>query len=338
MGKHLVCIRKQNLLYSMRGLVMIKLQLVKNSRNSMRWCAFYLCFLFLIAPLSCRARSEQLPPLGTSHAYFTSAMCEIEQKKYDAARSLLLCIEQDFPCSKDAENSCFWLGVVEFERGHIEHADEYFGKYLRTSSEQIHFQRALEYRYFIAERLAYGQKVRPLKIRSFPRILSGEETAIEILEDITNTVQTHDLSARSYYLKGYLYWKNLRYRDSIENYQSLIKKFPKHELAADAHLAILYAWKCIAVREPYNPDTLQLASISFEEFRASFPSSSGLIEGEEILESMKEVFARALVRTGRYYLRRGKPGATKVYFERTVALYPQTKWANYASSCLETLL
>jgi outer membrane protein assembly factor BamD (BamD/ComL family) len=296
--------------------------------------------LFLLGSLPCQARSvrqELRSQLGTSYACYKSAMYEIERKNYAEARTYLLQLEREFPHAKELENCYFWLGVIEFEGGNLEHADEYFGKYLRSSVDQHYFQKALEYRYFIAEKFAYGEKARPFKMRLFPKMLSGQEIALEILEDITKTVQAHDLSARSYYLKGYLYWKNLHYKEAIANYQSLVKKFPKHELAPNAHLGLLYVWKCIAVREPQNPDILELAALSFEEYRENFPNSPGLAEGEEILQGIREVLARALVRTGKYYRRKGKIRAARVYYERAVTLYPTTKWADHASCLLETL-
>jgi outer membrane protein assembly factor BamD (BamD/ComL family) len=145
------------------------------------------------------------------------------------------------------------------------------------------------------------------------------------------------LAAKALYSKGSLQWDEKQYRQSVDSFQMLIKRFPKHELAPESYVAISKIFVEQSGTEFQNPDILAFAQINLRKFKSDFPREERLGEVENDLLSIKEYFAKNLYDTGQFYERTDKPRAAAIYYQNAIQQFPETQIAQKCQSRLEKL-
>ena len=64
-----------------------------------------------------------------------------------------------------------------------------------------------------------------------PQWVSAHEDALNIYDEVIATLPRHDVAARSLFNKARMLSGDGKYKESIDSYQILIRRFPKHQLA-----------------------------------------------------------------------------------------------------------
>ena len=131
--------------------------------------------------------------------------------------------------------------------------------------------------------------------------------------------------------------KEEEYKSSVETYQTLIRRFPKHPLAAESYIGVGEVYLIQSQEEYPDQDYLDLAEINLRKFRHDFPGEERLAIAEKLFQDMKEVYASDLYDTGRFYERTKKPQAAYIYYTRIIAKYPETKVSELASKRLSKM-
>lgn len=120
---------------------------------------------------------------------------------------------------------------------------------------------------------------------------------------------------REKYEAAYAAFKNKRYKESREKFESFIKEFPKDELTDNAYFWIAEAF--------YADKDLEGAILSYETFLKKYPNS-------------KKAPA-ALLKQGRSFLGIGDKKTGKVILEQLIERFPKSKEAEMAKKDLEDL-
>ncbi len=270
-------------------------------------------------------------------AHFDRGREAIETENWPEAAKQFQIITLYFPNSFYAAEAYYLLGVVEFYREELDFANQAFSSYLKTKNNLKFFQEAIEYKFAIAQKLSQGTKRRFFGTKKLPKWASGKKLALEIFDEVIAAVPCHDLATHALYYKGYLLWNEKQYKQSIESFQLIIKRFPKHELAPESYLTISKIYLEQSRTEYQNPDTLEFSQINLKRFRQDFPRDERLIEVEKEVLSIKENYAKGLYETGLFYERVGKPLASIIYYQNAIRLFPETEIAGKCSERLQVL-
>ena len=143
------------------------------------------------------------------------------------------------------------------------------------------------------------------------------------------------MAARALLSKASIFRSREQFRESIESYQTAIRKFPRTEFAAKAYSLIAKAYLLQAQIDVHNPDILALAQINLKKFGQDFPRDEKIKQAESNLHEMKEIFATALYETGQFYERKKKPKASVLYYHNAIEQFPETK---IAEKCKERIV
>jgi tetratricopeptide (TPR) repeat protein len=216
--------------------------------------------------------------------------------------------------------------------------NDQFSCYLTNTCSPEYLEETMEYKFAIAEQFRCGAKRRIFGYKRLPKWASGKRDALTIYDEITCALPCHDLAAQSFYSKGLLLSETKDFRCSVEAFQTLIRRFPMHELAPEAYLASLSVYLGQACCEYQNPDVLALAEIILRRFADDFPNEERLCEGEALFAEMKEVFAYGLYETGSFYERTCHPQASVLYYSSAIQQFPDTCVADKARQRLASLL
>lgn len=234
-----------------------------------------------------------------------------------------------FPGDPIAQDSYFYLSVAYFYDGEFDFANDAITSYLKHQSNPRLFEQAIEVKFCIAEQLRGGAKIRFFGTKQLPKWASGRSLALTIYDEVIAALPANDLAAQALYYKGMLLWEDECYRESIDAFQTLIRRFPKHELAPEAYLAIADVYVEQSYSEFQNPDLLALAGINLRKFAQNFPRDERVALVEERFQWMKESYAEGLYEIGRFYERKGEPSASAIYYHKAINDYPDTEVAEF---------
>lgn len=239
-----------------------------------------------------------------------------------------------YPNTNQAKDALFFLGVAYFYEDECEFANDSLTEYIRSQSNPKYFEEAMRFKFGIAEAFRNGARRHMFGSKRLPKWLSGASLALDTYNEVIATVPCHELAAQSLFSKGELLWSNGDYREAVESYQTLIRRFPKHELAPICYLTInqIYLEQC--QKEFQNPDILALAQLNLRKFERDFPTEERIqIATDDVME-IKEVYARGLYDTGQFYERIHKPAASIIYYKNAIEQFPDTA---IAKQCIDRL-
>jgi len=274
----------------------------------------------------------------SAEEHFTAGMRAFEKGRWQDAAKQFNIVAINFSTTPHGQESSYYLGICYFQTEEYDLANDAFNNYLKEKNNPVYFQEVIEYKYEIANRFSHGAKRRFFGTRKLPKWASGESMALDIYDEVVAALPCHDISAHALYAKGCLLWKIKDFRSSIEAYQNLIRRFPKHDLAPESYLIITRIYLDQCKYEFQNPDLLALAEINVRRFRQDFPGEERLVQAESDVLKIKETYARGLFDTGQFYERTSHPQASVIYYKSAIEEFPETSVAELCRKRLSALM
>ena len=243
----------------------------------------------------------------------------------------------NYPQTTFAQEAVFFLGISFYYLCEYDFANTAFTTYLKCQSNPIYFLEAIEYKYAIAEKFRCGARRRCFGTKRLPKWASGTDIALEIYDEVAIAMPHHEIAVNALFSKACLLWKQQQYRESVDVFRTLIRRFPKHELTPESYLLINQVYLEQSRTELQNPDILDFAQINVRKFQADFPNDEGVFQAEAYVLAIKEVYARGLFKTGDFYQRIRKPQAAVIYYQKAMVEFPETITADWCRRRLSSL-
>jgi len=267
----------------------------------------------------------------------TSLQDAIRDGDWWAAIDYAEMISYHFPQSPFAEETAFLIGESYYKLGQLELANERFTAYLNHSASPKHFEEAIHYKFQIAEQFRGGAKKPLFGSHKLPKIVSGEEDALQIYDEVVTSLPHDEVAAKALLGKAEIQLRLEDYKPSLETLDLLIRRFPKHDLAAQGFLEKSHAYLMQCKDRSLDPALLDLAEVNLRKFRLAFPREGRILEAEKDFAEMQEIFAERLMETGRFFQKTKKVPASIIYYSKVLSQYPNTKAAAEAQERLESL-
>lgn len=246
-------------------------------------------------------------------------------------------ISYNFPTTPFAQDTAFTMGEAYFKLGQLEIANDCFSAYLNRTTSPRHFEKAIEYKFNIAEKFKNGVRKPLFGSHKMPKIVPAKEDALKIYEEVITTLPHSEFAAQSLIGKARIQAEFEDYKPSLETLDLLIRRFPKHDLGAAAYLEKINVLLMQSQGQNIDPDLLDLAEVNLRKFRVAFPREPRIAEAEKIIGDMQEIFAKNLLETGRFFQKTKKIPASVIYYNKVIAKYPNTEAALAAQLQLEKL-
>ncbi|MBS0624807.1 MAG: outer membrane protein assembly factor BamD [Verrucomicrobia bacterium] len=246
-------------------------------------------------------------------------------------------IAYHYPDSPFGQEAAYQCGETYFHMKQYEQADQCFSAYLNQAGSPKHFEEAIQYKFKMAELYRNGLKRKLFDSHKMPRFAPSEEGAIALYDEVITTLPHQEIAAQSLLGKAKVQIVMEDFKDAVETLQLLIRRFPKHELAAEGYLEINRSYLKQCQVEHLDLDLLELSEMNFRKFQLAFPRESRLEDAQKALSDMQELYAANLLNTGRYYEKIKKTPASIIFYTKVVAKYPATKAAGEAKIKLEQL-
>lgn len=259
--------------------------------------------------------------------HYNAAVAAHEGENWKEAARQFRIVSENYPAHELCSDATFFLGVAEYKAGELDFANEAFNQYIKNKGNSKHFQEAIQYKLQIADDLAGGARKRMFGTRQLPKWAPGKELAAQIYDEVIAAVPSNDLAARALYAKGQMQWDTGDYKSSITAFQMLTKRFPKHELAPEAYVAISQVYVDESGDEFHNPDALAFAQINLRRFKQDFPKEKRIVQVEQDIVAIQENFANVLYTQGQFYEKTKRPKAAVIYYQKAISQFPNTKKA-----------
>lgn len=277
---------------------------------------------------------DQGPSAQEFNSYLQQA---IDEKSWWSVIDYSDIISYHFPDSPFAQDTAFLIGEAYFHLDQPMIANDYFTAYLNSTSSPRRFEDAIAYKFNIAERFMQGEKKPLFNSHKAPKLLSAKEDAIQIYDEVIATLPHSEYAAKSLLGKAKIQAELEDYKPSLETLDLLIRRFPKHDLAAEAFLEKIHVYLMQCQGQSLDPDLLDLAEVTLRKFKVVFPREPRIAEAENHFSKMKEAFAQNLLDTGKFFEKTKKLPAAKIYYNKVVLKYPSTSAALIAQEKLENL-
>lgn len=287
--------------------------------------------LFLTASLTCFAdytlkdgKLVERKQVATKSApeHHSSILDLYQNKDWAKLEKEATVVIKNFSPSPFARDAVYFLGVAYFHQEDYEMANYQLTDYLTSQSTPKYFEEAIQLKFEIAEKFRSGARAHIMGFKSMPKWMPAHSQAIAIYDEVISALPHHDLAAHSLYGKAQVHGRNEDWRSSIESYQTLIRRFPKHSLAIESFIGIGEIYFEQSQSEFPDPDLLDLAELNLRKFRSSFPREEKLTVAETTYAKMRDEYALSLFQTARFYERTNKLGAAKIYYTKIMRNYP----------------
>jgi len=299
----------------------------------MRLKSFYTLFI-LSAALFCTSLSAE--EISVQEIY-SNAMKAFQKNQWTELVVHCQKVTKHYSDTSFASDALYYMSVGYFQMEDYDMANRKFSEYLKLPGTPKYFEEAIQYKFSIAEKFRLGAKKHIFQWSRMPKWLPAKEDALKIYDEVLTTFPYHDLAAKSLYGKGVILKDFDEFRESVETFQILIRRFPKHELAIESFLEIGKVYLNQVRYEHLNPGLLDSAELNLRKFELAFPSEVRLEEARETLNEMREVFAMSLFETGDFFERTKKKGAAVIYYSKVVSKFPHSDAAKRAQDRLQAL-
>jgi len=244
---------------------------------------------------------------------------------------------KNFPDTTFFQESFYFLGVAYFNLQDFDVSNKNLSLYLRKQTALQHFRDAIELKFQIAEKFRAGYRKHIGGYEFLPKWMPAKDEAIKIYDEVISALPNDNLAALSLFGRGSLELEDGEYTASIETYQTLIRKFPRHPLSPDAYVAIMRVYLTQSKERYPDSDYLDLAAINLRKFAQDFPLDERLGEAESIFFQTQEVFAQSFYEIAQFYERTKKPHASVLYYSKIVKTFPNTESAALSKRRLKEL-
>jgi len=232
----------------------------------------------------------------------------------------------------------FYSGISYYFQSDFDIANRYFSQYLSCEEGELnHFEKALEFKYYIADYYSKSWRRHMFGLKFMPKIMNGKKDALTLYDEVIVALSGEELAVLSLWGKANIYYIQRKFEDSIETLKTLTRRHKLHSLAAESFALMSRIYLDQVKREAQNPDFIALAEINLRNFKAAFPSDPTLDLVKDQIAEMKEIYAESLFATGKFYERKKKPQSSVIYYRDLANKFPATEAAEKGRARIEAL-
>lgn len=299
---------------------------MKRSLFPILFCLFLQAFLF--------AKNEKSISLQDE---YDKALSAFQRKDWKEVVEHVKVVITEAPTSPFLSDLTYFAGVAYYHQGHLDKANHHFSLFLEKYAAPKYFEEAIIYKYQIAEQYEQGTGKHVMGMTVMPRLVSGWEDAYQLYDEVINTLSRHEVAAKALFHKAGMLKKDGKYPESIETYQTLIRRFHKHPLAPESYLAISSIYLEQSKLYFTDQDFLEQARLNLKKFISDFPREERLVAAETMLKEMMDRYAKDLWDSATYFQKRKKFSAAHLYYQTIIKKYPESHYAESALVRVEDL-
>lgn len=258
-----------------------------------------------------------------------------DKKDYGLALKAARRVVAVWPLSDYAPQAQFIVGRCYETKGWDEKAFKEYQKLLEKYPKAVHYEEVLKRQYEIALRFMHGEWFRVWNY--IPLYPSMDKTA-DLFAKIVKTGPYSSVAPQSQMRIGETREKQKNYPEAAKAYETAADRYNDRPLiAANALYKEAMAYKKQAATAEYDQNTAAQAITVFTDFMTLFPDDSRVTEAQKIIATLRIEQARGNLEIARYYEKRNRTEAARIYYNEVVTLSlgePNSPYAEIAKTRL----
>jgi outer membrane protein assembly factor BamD (BamD/ComL family) len=275
---------------------------------------------FLLAVIFCRLEASP-------QESYNQVMDAYQQKKWKELLHKCEGFAKEYESSDFIGDIRYYEGLAYFYLGDYDLANQKISSYLEKYASEKFFEEAFSYKFRIAEKFEAGERLHMFGFKRMPRWTWAGEEIIQIYDEIIKTLPRHELAAKSLFRKGAILFKNQDYKEAVEVFQTLVRKFPKHPLTPNAYVEIAKVYLDQSKTEFPDADLIDLAEINLRSFYHAFPQDRRIPEVQDLLLSLRSCYAEDIWEMADFFRRTKKTAAALLYYKKLLIAFPESTYA-----------
>ena len=258
---------------------------------------------------------------------YNAALVAFQKKKWDEVRVHARKVMDGAPDSPFMSDLHFYMGAAYFHGKDYDQANQYFTQFLKNTPAPKYFEEAIVYKFQIAEKFQQGAGKHIMGFETLPKWAGAWEDAYALYDEVITTLPRHEVAAKALFNKGGMYRVDRKYADSIETFQTLIRRFPKDPLTPKSYMAIAETYFEQSSRLFPDKEFLDQAGLNAKKFRRDFPSDDRVQEVDKLLSKMQDGYAEDLWKSAHYFDKKKKIASSVLYYASIVRRFPESSFA-----------
>jgi len=185
----------------------------------------------------------------------------------------------------------------------------------------------------IAKAVLGGAKIKLLGVR----IWSGYGFAEKVVDRVTSRRPLSDYAREAQIALARSCFRRHLYIESASAFQQYVEVFPDGPEVEEALLGVGKSLYSDARGPGYNPIPFYRAYRVFKSLPRDYPASATASSADRLADAAKARLAEHYYLVGRWYLKKRRLDSARVYFEKVLSQYGETRWADMSKSYLDAL-
>lgn len=232
-----------------------------------------------------------------------------------------------------ADENQFLRGEIALRQGQYKDAAKEFQTLLTSYPDTARYDEAIAKQYEIADRYYdkgmanQDNKWRPFRNRPFNR-------AIEVYTMVIDNQPFTPEAAQAQYKVGLCHYAREEYLEAAFEYRRVIEDYAESEWVDEASFALAETYYEMAFPPAYDQMPSRLAIESIDSFKTRYPGDPRNSELDSRRAEMRERIAQQRLMNAKFYERRKKTAAAKIYYEIVANDFGDTQSAEEARAWL----
>lgn len=285
-------------------------------------------------PATGRWINEKNLPQPTAELQVEAARSLMEQGEYKKALRETNKFDQYYLDSEWADDNQFLRGEINLRQGDYLEAAHQFQQVITNYPDTDLYDAVIEKQYEIGDRFyELGQKRMEKKWTLFRgRPL---KKAIDVYSMVIDNQPFQEAAAEAQYKIGLCHFTRDEYVEAAYEYQRVIEDYASSDWVDDASYGLAMCYYEASLPPDYDQTRSRLAIEAIDEFKARFPEDERVENLAEKRQDMRDKIARQRLMTARFYEKRRRFDAARIYYEAVVEQFPDTAAATDAKSWLD---
>lgn len=314
------------------------------SKVSVRTCSLVIAVALLLVagaaeawvwnPATGRWINLKRLPQPTPELQVEAARSLMEQGEYRQALRETDKFDRFYGDTAWADRNQFLRGEISMRRGKYLEAAQEFQQVIANYPDTMLYDDVIAKQYEIGDYFfdlgerRLDRSWRPFRHRPFKR-------AIEVYSMVIDNQPFQEAAAEAQYKVGLCHFRIKEYVEAAYEYQRVLEDYAGSDWVDDASHGLAMCYYKAALPPEYDQTRSRLAIEAIDEFKARFPADERTEALGEKRSEMRERIARQRLNTARFYERRRRFTAARMYYEVIVEQFPDTAAATDAKLWLD---
>lgn len=277
--------------------------------------------------------TEEGPVAGNSRDQLEVGKKLEESQQWKEAKNTYLALVRKWPFSFNSGEAQYRAAWCSEKMADFPRAFKEYQKCIEKFPSSEYFEKALERQYQIANLYLVGE---PQRVWKVPLPPSWEQTA-KMYAQIMKNAPYGRYAAESQFKIGLCHEKTKKWSEAITAYNTVLDRYPGHDIADDALYQVGYVWFQAAERPDYDQGAAEKAIQAFNEFIARFPNSDKVAQAKENLATVHSRLTQGSFNIAKFYETQKKPDAAVIYYRDVIQKAPDSEMAKIALKRIEEL-